>query len=390
MYNFDEEIDRRGHNSVKWDRRVIGEGKDELLPFWVADTDFRTLPQVNEALAACVEHGIYGYTMPPEGCAAAAARWQRVRHGFEVQEEWITFLAGIDCAIATAVQAFTQPGDGVLINTPIYTPFFEKVEENDRRVIVSPMKLVDGKYQIDFDDLAEKAKSAKMFLFCNPQNPTSRAYTREELERIGEICTGNDLLILSDEIHGDIVFDGRSHIPIASLDPAIARRTITCTSPSKAFSVAGLVASVIIIPDETLRRQFEAVRERNCVNTNILGLVAMQAAYTYGDSYVDQLTAYLQENRNFALTFLRERIPEVVPVVPEATFLLWLDCSGLGMGGESLEEFFRKAGLRLSSGTAYREGTGQFMRMNFGCTRATLRAGLERLERAVQDLKKDQ
>ena len=383
MYHFDEAIDRRGHNSAKWDRRFIGEGKDALLPFWVADTDFRTLPEVNAALAKCVEHGIYGYTLPPEGCAAAAARWQKVRHEFEIQEEWVTFLAGIDCAISTAVQAFTQPGDEVLINTPIYTPFFEVVLENGRQVVSSPMRLVDGKYEFDFEDLSEKAKTAKLFLFCNPQNPTSRALSREELEKIGEICAENNRVILSDEIHGDIVFDGRRHIPIASLSPELAQRTITCTSPSKTFSVAGLVASVIIIPNEELRRRFEAVKERNCINTNILGLVAMQAAYTHGDDYADQVTAYLQENRDFALRFLRERVPAINPIAPEATFLLWMDCSGLGIASEKLESFFIGAGLRLSGGTAYQEPTGQFVRLNFGCTRATLKAGLERLERAV-------
>lgn len=189
--------------------------------------------------------------------------------------------------------------------------------------------------------------------------------------------------ILSDEIHGDIVFDGRKHIPIASLSPELAQRTITCTSPSKTFSVAGLVASVIIIPNEELRRRFEAVKERNCINTNILGLVAMQAAYTHGDDYADQVTAYLQENRDFALRFLRERVPAINPIAPEATFLLWMDCGGLGIASENLESFFTGAGLRLSGGTAYQEPTGQFVRLNFGCTRATLKAGLERLERAV-------
>lgn len=385
MYDFDLPIDRRGRNSAKWDRRFIGEGGEERLPFWVADTDFRTLPEVNDALAACVAHGIYGYTLPPEGCAKAAARWQKARHGFAVQEEWITFLAGIDCAISTAIQAFTEPGDGVLINTPIYTPFFEKVLENGRRVVESPMKLVEGRYEFDFEDFAEKAKEAKLFLFCDPQNPTSRCLTREELEKIGAICEENDLLILADEIHGDIVFDGRRHIPIASLSPALARRTITCTSPSKTFSVAGLVASVIIIPDEEKRRRFEEVKERNSVNTNILGLVAMEAAYTHGEAYADQLVTYLQGNRDFAVDYLRERVPGIVPVVPEATFLLWMDCRGLGLEPGELEGFFTRAGLRLSGGTAYREPSGQFVRLNFGCTRATLEAGLERLEKAVRE-----
>lgn len=384
MYDFDEVIDRRGHNSAKWDRRFIGEGEEALLPFWVADTDFRTLPQVNEALEECVRHGIYGYTLPPEGCAAAAARWQRVRHGFEVKEEWVTFLAGIDCALATAVQAFTQPGDAVLINTPIYTPFFEMARLSGRRVVENPMKLVEGRYEFDFDDFAQKAREAKIFLFCNPQNPTARCLTREELEKIGAICAENDLLILSDEIHADIVFDGRKHIPIASLSPELARRTITCTSPSKTFSVAGLVASVIIIPDGDIRARFEAVKERNSINTGILGLVAMEAAYNSGEAYADQVRDYLQANRDFAVDYIRKHIPGIIPVVPEATFLLWLDCAGLGLPREELEGFFTAAGVRLSGGTAYKEPTGQFARLNFGCARATLEAGLKRIEAATK------
>ncbi len=382
-YDFDKLIDRRGRNSAKWDRRFIGEGEKSLLPFWVADTDFETLPQVKQALGSCVEHGIFGYTLPPEGCPAAVARWQQVRHGFHVEPDWVSFLAGIDCAIATAVQAFTQPGDRILINTPIYTPFFEMVENCGRRVTESPMPLVNGRYEFDFEDFAQKAKGAKLFLFCNPQNPTARCLTRKELERIGEICLENDLLILSDEIHADIVFDGRRHIPLASLSPELARHTITCTSPSKTFSVAGLVASAIIIPDPDVRRPFIEVRERNSINTGILGLVAMEAAYLNGDAYADQVRDYLQANRDFALDYFRKNIPGITPIVPEATFLLWLDCSGLGLKREELESFFTSAGLRLSGGTAYREPTGQFARLNFGCPRSTLKAGLERLAAAA-------
>lgn len=385
-YDFDKVIDRRGRNSAKWDRRFIGEGEKALLPFWVADTDFETLPEVKQALAACVEHGIFGYTLPPEGCAAAAARWQQVRHGFHVEEEWVSFLAGIDCAIATTVQAFTQPGDTVLINTPIYDPFFKMAEGCGRKTVASPMKMVNGRYEFDFDDFAQKAKRAKLFLLCNPQNPTARCLTREELEKIGAICAENDLLILCDEIHADMVFDGRKHIPLASLSPELARRTITCTSPSKTFSVAGLVASVIIIPDPAVREKFIEVRERNSINTGILGLVAMEAAYLHGDAYADQVRNYLQANRDYAVDYIRKNVPAITPIVPEATFLLWLDCSGLGLSKEALEAFFPAAGLRLSMGSAYREPTGQFVRFNLGCTRATLTAGLERLSAAVKAL----
>ncbi len=386
MYQFDEVIDRRHTNSAKWDERFIGTAEEDVLPFWVADTDFRALPQINEALARCVSHGIYGYALPPVNCARAAAQWQETRHGFRAQEEWATFIAGIDCALATALQAFTQPGDRILINTPIYTPFFEIAEKNGRTIVDSPMVLRDGTYEFDFEDFEAKAKTVKLWMFCNPQNPTARCLTREELTRLGKICADNDVLILSDEIHADIVFDGRRHVPIASLSPELSQRTITCTSPSKTFSVAGLTTSVIFIENEALRDAFRRTIERNSINTNILGLVAMEAAYTYGEAYADEVRDYLQANRDFAVDFLRRRVPRLEVIVPEATFLLWINCAGLGLPRTELEDFFRNAGLRLSGGTAYQEPTGQFVRLNFGCTRDTLARGLARIEAAVSAL----
>ena len=212
MYDFDRIIDRRGRNSVKWDERFIGKGESELLPFWVADTDFPAPECVLQALLTCVQHNIYGYSLPPVGCAQAAADWQKRRHGFEAQADWAVFVAGIDAALVTSVCAFTEPGDAVLIQTPISSPFFETVEKNGRRVLENPMRLVNGRYEPDFEDFAEKAKEAKLWMFCNPQNPSSRRFTKEELLRFAQICLENDVLIVSDEIHGDIVFDGLRHV----------------------------------------------------------------------------------------------------------------------------------------------------------------------------------
>lgn len=383
MYDFDRIIDRRGRNSAKWDERFIGKGDDALLPFWVADTDFSAPECVQQALLACVQHNIYGYSLPPVGCAQAAADWQKRRHGFEARAEWAVFVAGIDAALMTSICAFTEPGDAVLIQTPIYSPFFETVEKNGRRVLENPMRLVNGRYEPDFEDFAEKAKEAKLWMFCNPQNPSSRRFTKEELLRFAQICLENDVLIVSDEIHGDIVFDGLRHIPIASLSPEICARTITCSSASKTFSVAGLAASVIFIADEKLRRRFEEEKERCCINTNILGLTAMEAAYRSGDDYADALVAYLQGNRDFALDYIKRKMPCLRALKPEATFLLWIDCSGLGLTSEELEGFFRFAGVRLSMGSAYREVTGQFVRLNFGCRRALLEEGLSRIAEAA-------
>lgn len=386
MYDFDKIIDRRGKNSAKWDQRLIGTGEKELLPFWVADTDFPSPPGVQKALEECVRHNLYGYALPPEGCEQAAADWQKRRHGFEAHPEWVTFLGGVDCALAIAVCAYTHPGDGVLIQTPYYTPFFETIKNNGRKVLENPLKLENGRYVPDFEDFACKAKVAKLWIFCNPQNPTGRCFTREELERFAGICLENDVITVSDEIHGDIIYEGNTHVPLASLSPEICDRTITCTSPGKTFSVAGLGASAVFIANERLRRQFEKEKEKRCLNTNALGLTAMKAAYTEGDEYADQLVSYLQKNRDFALDYIKRKIPGIRVLVPEATFLLWMDCRELGIRREELEEFFIKAGVRLSMGSSYGDRTGKFVRFNFGCSRFVLEQGLERIAEAAERL----
>lgn len=389
IYDFDTTISRIGHNSAKWGEEYIGSGSDMLLPFWVADTDFPAPDEVNEALRACVDHGIYGYVRPSASCLQAAASWQLRRHGFQAQPEWITVTPGIDCAMATAVQAFTEPGDKVLINTPIYDPFFEVIEKNDRETVDSPMELRDGRYEFNWADFEEKVRDCRIWMFCNPQNPEGRCFTEEELRKAGEICGKYGVLMLSDEIHGDIVYDGRKHIPLASLSKEFCGRTITCTSPSKTFSVAGTAASVIFIENETLRNRFRAVLSKNSPGVSCLSLVAMEAAYTCGDDYADQLVAYLQGNRDYILDYLRKYLPQIKPIFPEAMFLVWLDCSGLGFTAEELPGFFQKAGVRLSMGDAYRERSGQFVRLNFGCARATLTAGLERIRKAAERLTRD-
>ena len=389
IYDFDEPISRVGKNSAKWGEEYIGSGSDMLLPFWVADTDFRAPDEVNEALRACVDHGIYGYVRPSASCLQAAASWQQRRHSFQARPEWITVTPGIDCAMATAVQAFTEPGDKILINTPIYDPFFGVIEKNDRVTVDSPMVLTNGRYEFDWTDFEAKVRDCRMWMFCNPQNPEGRCFTEEELRKAGEICGRYGVLMLSDEIHGDIVYDGRKHIPLSSLSEEFCRRTIICTSPSKIFSVAGTAASVIFIGNETLRDRFRAALSKNSPGVSCLSLVAMEAAYTNGDDYADQLVAYLQGNRDYILDYLRKYLPQIKPIFPEAMFLAWLDCSGLGLKAEELQSFFQKAGVRLSMGDAYRERSGQFVRLNFGCTRKTLTAGLERIRMAVEKLTKD-
>lgn len=383
MYEFDRIIDRRGKNSAKWDSRLIGEGEGQLLPFWVADTDFAAPKEVQEALQKCVDHNLYGYSLPPKGCARAVADWQERRNGFFVKEEWIGFIGGIDSGLAAAVCACTEPGDGVLIQPPVYGPFFETIEKNGRKVLASPLIVKDDRYVPDFEDFEKKAEEAKLFMLCNPQNPTGRCFTREELWRLARTCLEHGVTIVSDEIHGDIVFQGHTHIPMASLSPQIGANTITFTSAAKTFSLAGFSASAVIISDEGLRRRFDQEKEKRCLNTGILGLVAMEAAYRYGDAYRDELLAYLQENRDFAIGYLRDRIPKLHVFCPEGTFLLWLDCSALLLTGEELDDFFKEAGVKLGMGSSFRPETGVFARMNFACPRAVLKEGLNRMEKAV-------
>lgn len=379
MYYFDEIIDRRGKNSAKWDSRFIGEGEKELLPFWVADTDFAAPKEVQEALCACVEHNLYGYSLPPEGCKAAVAGWQKRRHDFCVSEDWICFVGGIDSALSAAVCAYTEPGDGVLIQTPVYAPFLETVERNGRIVLENPMVIRNGRYVPDFEDFAKKAGSAKLWMFCNPQNPTGRCFTGEELEKFAKICLENDVIMVSDEIHGDIVYEGCRHIPLASVSEKIRERTVTFTSPGKTFSLAGLSTSAVIISNQKLRHAFEREKEKRCLGANILGLEAMEAAYAHGDAYADRLLSYLQSNRDFALDYFKEKIPAIRAFSPEGTFLLWLDCGKLMLSEKELEAFFLLAGVKLSMGSAYGAGGEQFVRMNFGCPLEVLKEGLGRI-----------
>lgn len=386
VYEFDEIINRRENNSAKWDSRLIGEGKDELLPFWVADTDFTAPKEVQDALRKCVDHNLYGYSLPPKECVKAVAGWQERRNGFFVKEEWISFIGGINSGLATAVCAYTKPGDSVLIQSPVYGPFFETIEKNGRRVIESPLQRKDGLYVPDFEDFEKKAKEADLFMFCNPQNPTGRCFTKEELMNFARICLENDVLMVSDEIHGDVVFKGHKHIPIASLSEEIGAKTITFTSPAKTFSLAGFSASAVIISDKGIRERFEEEREKRCINTGILGLVAMEAAYRYGDEYRDELIEYLQESRDFAIGYFNNRIPEIYAFCPEGTFLIWLDCSRLFHTYEELDDFFKEAGVKLGMGSSFRPDDGTFARMNFACPRALLKEGLERIEKAVRRL----
>ncbi|WP_077369747.1 MalY/PatB family protein [Anaerosalibacter sp. Marseille-P3206] len=403
-FDFDSVIDRKGTNSRKWDNCEEIFGREDILPMWVADMDFKAPEEVISAMRERLEHGIYGYTFRSESYNEAIINWVKKRHGWDIKSEWITFSPGVVPAISIGIQTFTQAGDKVIIQPPIYPPFYSTVRESGRIVIENELSYVDGHYKMDIAKLEEQIKAkdisftnntyglnnkfdekVKMFLLCNPHNPTGRVWTKEELLDIGKICTENNILIVSDEIHSDIIYSDYKHIPIASLSEELEQCTITCIAPSKTFSLAGLSASAIIIPNEKIRNMFNNTLETwHIGGGNIFGNVGLETAYRYGEEWLEELLVYLEGNRNYLIKYFEERIPKIKPVFSQATYLAWLDCSELGLEGRDLMDFFvNEAKVGVNPGTAFGEKYGHFIRLNIACPRSTLKEGLKRIQSAV-------
>lgn len=393
--SFHEVIDRKNTSSVKWDNLARRFGDEELLPMWIADMDFMSPRPVIEALKKRADHGIFGYTSLPGSYFEAIETWLQKRHGWSVQRKWICTSPGVVTALSIAVNLFTQPGDGVIIQPPVYYPFFSVIKDNGREVVENPLRLIfrDGQlhYEMDFADLKEKiARSrAKMLILCSPHNPVGRVWTRDELEQLAEICMEHNLLVVSDEIHADIIFPPHRHIPFASLAPEVAMRSVTCLSPSKTFNLAGLNISLTLIPNDQLRKAFHSFLRRFVLNSpNLFSALALETAYRYGEEWLDQLLIYLRENVNYLTRFISEKIPEIRVVEPEGTYLVWLDCRYLGLGDRELEMFMRKeAKLALQHGYKFGQGGEGFVRVNIACPRSLLQEGLQRLEEAIRKRK---
>ena len=405
--NFDKVIDRKGTNCSKWDNCKNVFGREDLLPMWVADTDFEAPKEAIDAMKKRLEHGIYGYTYRSESFNNAIVNWMKKRHGWDIKSEWITFSPGIVPAISMAVNTFTHPGDKVIIQTPIYPPFQSVVDRNGRIRIDNELVFIDGRYQMDIDKLEEQISlndisytnnttnnnrgfdnRVKLLLLCNPHNPSGRVWTKEELKKIGEICLKNNIIILSDEIHSDIIYKGYKHIPIASLSKELEQKTITCIAPSKTFSLAGLSTSAIIIPNKEIRKMFNNTLQTLEVDGgNIFGSIALEAAYNYGEKWLEELLTYLEGNLNYLMKYFKEKIPAIKPIRPEATYLIWLDCSKLGLEGKDLVDFFvNEAKVGVNPGFKFGESGRTFIRLNFGCPLSILDEGLKRIEQAVNNL----
>ncbi len=386
MINFDKYVERRGNYSVRWDSSAIGTGQDELLPFWVADTDFKAPEQVTQALTDYINHGVYSYSPWPKDLSENFALWQKNRNDFEIDQSFITSVPGVFSGVSSAIQAFTEKGDGILCNTPIYSPFHLTINSNQRRMIEVPLKQAGNRFELDFDEIEKRAKETKLWLFCNPHNPVGRCFTEQELRRVAEICLRNKIILVSDEIHGDIVYSGYKHIPIASLGKEILNNTITLASPSKTFSLAGFATAFAIIANEDMRSKFSQVCYVNHLSVSVAGLIAANAAYKHGTEYCDSLRAYLEANRDFVVGYINQNIPKIRPITTEGTYLMWLDCSGTGCVNDELYQLMKKSRVLLSDGMQYLDHTGYFMRFNFASCREVLAKGLERMKDGLMGL----
>lgn len=389
LYNFDEVVDRRGTDCLKYDMLRPFFGEDDILPLWVADMDFRTPDFIMEAIRKRLEHEVLGYTFRSQGFYDSVIGWVKRRHNWDIRKEWISFSPGVVSAITASVLAFTKPGEKVIVQTPVYFPFFECVRGTKRRLVENPLKLADGRYQFDLDDLESKIDAkTRMLLLCSPHNPGGMVWKPEELRALDEICRRHNILVVSDEIHSDLLFEGNRHTPYASLGEETASRTIVAMAPSKTFNVAGLSSSFVVIPDPALKKKYEKLMYTLHIHGgNIPGTVALEAAYTHGDNWLAQMMAYVQENYNFLDSFLKQHLPKVGVMRPEATYLVWLDFRAYGMKDRQLNRFIvTHARTGLNNGGRFGTGGDGFMRINIGCPRSLLEEGLQRLYMAFRDL----
>lgn len=388
MTTFNEEINRYDTHSVKWDHTEEIYQKAGLLPMWVADMDFKAPKAVIDTLKDRIEHGIFGYSMPTNNTKLAVQEWLDRRHNWSIDTEWIVFTPGVVPAISAAINTYTSKGDKILIQSPVYYPFRDMIEKNDRVVVDNPLVLESDTYKMDVQDLESKVKdpAVKMILLCNPHNPVGRVWSYEELVTLANLCVEHDVLIVSDDIHFDLIFKGHQHTLISTISSDIQANTITCIAPSKTFNLAGLQLSTIIIPDDKKREQYEAYMVKmGMFAPNALGILAVEAAYTHGEKWLEELLIYLEENLAFLTSFIEERLPEIRVIQPEGTYLVWVDFRSLNLNYEELEKFIQNdAMLALDEGYIFGDGGKGFERINIACTRSTLEEGLKRLEQALR------
>jgi cystathionine beta-lyase len=387
-YNFDEAPCRENTDCLKWDKRDEVFGRPDVIPMWIADMDFRTPPFIIEALRERLDHEILGYSYRPDTYFESFIDWVSALHGWEISREWIEFSPGVVPALNLCTHAYTSPGDDIIIQPPVYPPFFGAVNDHGRRLVYNPLVETTEGFRIDFEGLCGViSPKTKMLILSNPHNPVGRVWTREELFMLAEICHEKGIVILSDEIHSDLVLPGAKHIPLASVSEKAASVTVTCMAPSKTFNLAGLSTSSMIIPDQGLMEKYRKTLVGLHLHLgNIFGNVASEAAYTNGREWLAQLMDYIEANVDLVMNFCRERLPVIRPVRPEATYMIWLDCRAMGMNGPELNRFFvEEAGVGMNEGTRFGPGGEGFMRMNLACPEATVMRALEQIETAIKN-----
>ena len=387
-YDFDTVVDRSKNNAAKYDERIKKFGTDKVIPLWIADMDFKAPQPVIDALTARAQEGIWGYTSRPASYFEAICNWQQRRNGWTIDRSLVSWSLGVVPALSMLVKLFTPEGSKVLIQTPVYGEFYDVTEAWNRTVVENQLVEKDGKWTVDWEDFEAKLPQVSMFLLCSPHNPLGIVWTREELTRMTDLCRKYGVLMVSDEIHSDLIFHGKTHIPTASLSEQVASEVISCISGTKTFNLAGLQASTTVFPNMRMKELYDkAWMNMDIHRNNAFSLTAMEAAFNEGEEWLDQLLEYIDGNFNFIRDYCAAHIPQIKPNLPDATYLVWLDCRDLGMTNEELRRFMiEKAGLGLNEGWSFGRSLNGFMRLNAACSRKVLEQAMKQLEEAVKAL----
>ena len=388
-YDFDEPIKRENTNSFKFDYTHEYFGTSDLIPMWVADMDFRTPDFIMEAIRNRMEHEILGYSIRPESFFQAIIKWYKKRQDWSIERDWILFSPGVVAALSLAVNALTKEGEKVIVQPPVYHPFFSVVKDNKRKLVYNTLVQEDGYYRMDLDDLKKKIDTdTKLLILSHPHNPVGRVWSPGELKDLADLCLENNIVILSDEIHSDLVLPPHVHSPLSTLSDEIADNTITCVAASKTFNLAGLSSSAVIIPNEKLRARFNHEAQKgHLFMGNIFGTIAMETAYNKGEDWLGQLLAYLKGNADLLVDYAASNLPGISVIPPEATYLAWLDMKGLGMKGKQLRDFMiRDAKIGCNDGPSFGPGGTGYQRLNFACPRSSLQKALDQLKQAVDNI----
>lgn len=388
-YNFDAVIDRSNNFAAKWSEMDKKFGTNDLLPMWVADMDFKTAPCIIDALKERLDQGIYGYTTRPDSYNQSIVNWVSRIHNWNIKSEWLVFSPGVIPTISVLIQEMTDKNDKIMIQEPVYSPFNSVVKDNCRELVISPLKkLDDGNYVMDYEDIESKIKDVKLFILCNPHNPVGRVWTKDELQKLGDICLKNNVKVISDEIHSDIIFKNYKHIPFASISKEFEQNTITCMAPTKTFNIAGLQTSHVVLPNEDDYKILDSAFARIDIRrNNSFSLVATEAAYNYGEDWLNEFLEYLEGNVDFAINYIEKNMPMLKVKKPEGTYLLWVDFSELGLSDKSLANALVENGkVALNQGTGFGLGGEGFQRINLACPRSMVEEALVRIQKTITSL----